>query len=208
MLQPASSGRSSLVTPARTPVTSALIGSGQAARAGELLACRASWCTCEDNEDVQPALTAAIAVLGTLLGATISYFFQRRQAGHVGEIAARGKLREERIAAYSAFAQSVADLRGGQLQRWTVRRESDPDSEHYAQARSDSWRLRTAARSAMYRVQLVADDEGLAKQARELVEVTIDILDAGDSADLAARAQRSSDGTDAFIAEARRGLKM
>jgi hypothetical protein len=157
---------------------------------------------------MQSALTAVVAILGTLLGATISYLFQRRQARLVGDIAAQARLREERIAAYCAFAQSVTDLRGGQLQRWAARRESDPGSERYAQARSDSWRLRTAARSAMYRAQLVADDEELAQRAHELVETTIEVLDATDAADLATRAQRSSEGTDMFIVAARRRLKL
>ncbi|MGW6524271.1 hypothetical protein ACWGA9_28310 [Streptomyces sp. NPDC054950] len=152
---------------------------------------------------VEAALVTGIAVLGTLLGATLTYFFQKRQAVYIHAMTARERLRTERIAAYGALVEGVADLRGGQLIRWTTRRESPADSDEYAQARSDSWRLRAAARSAMYRVQLVTDDEDFARRARELVELTIQILDAVDTDDLAARAQRSADETDAFIVEAR-----
>ena len=157
---------------------------------------------------METALAAGIAILGTLLGATLNHLFQKRQATHANDMATRVQLREERITAYSALANSVADLRGGQLLRWTARRENQVESDAYAQARSESWRLRTIARSSMYRVQLVTDDPAFALQARELVELTIEILDAVDADDLNSRAQQSSIATDAFIEEARRRLRV
>ncbi|WP_405863367.1 hypothetical protein OG407_34415 [Streptomyces sp. NBC_01515] len=155
---------------------------------------------------MEPAVVTGIAVLGTLLGSALTYYFQKRQAVYIHGMTARERLRVERIGAYGALAESVADLRGGQLIRWTTRRESPADSDEYARARSDSWRLRAAARSTMYRVQLVTDDEDFARRARELVELTIQILDATDADDLAIRAQRSAEETDSFINEARQRL--
>lgn len=156
---------------------------------------------------MQAVLAAGIAVIGTLLGSIVAYLFQRRQAQFVHSMASHGRMRDEQILAFSSFAEAIADLRGAQIRRWTSRQEDQPDSEQYVHARAESWRLRTAARSAMYRVQLVAVDEALASRAAELVELTVAILAAGDVQDLDALAKRSAAETNVFITEARRVLR-
>ncbi|RSN60555.1 hypothetical protein DMH01_14720 [Amycolatopsis sp. WAC 04182] len=155
---------------------------------------------------MQAVLAAGIAVIGTLLGSTVAYVFQRRQAQFVHSMASHGRMRDEQILAFSSFAEAIADLRGAQIRRWTSRQEDQPDSEPYTHARTESWRLRTVARSAMYRVQLVTADEALASRARELVEFTVAILEAADVGEMEASAKRSAAETNVFITEARRVL--
>lgn len=53
---------------------------------------------------MQGLLASVIAVVGTLLGSTVTYVFQRVNAGRVERFARDERLRQERIAAYSGFA--------------------------------------------------------------------------------------------------------
>jgi hypothetical protein len=53
---------------------------------------------------MQGLLASVIAVVGTLLGFTVTYVFQRVNADRVERFARDERLRQERIAAYSGFA--------------------------------------------------------------------------------------------------------
>jgi membrane protein YqaA with SNARE-associated domain len=71
-------------------------------------------------------LTSLIAVIGTLLGSTITYLFQRSHAGRAEAVARSERLRQDRIVAYSEFAGTITELRRGVITLWFHRlRQSD-----------------------------------------------------------------------------------
>ena len=59
-------------------------------------------------------LTAAIAVAGTLLGSAVTYLFQQRVAQRAEAFSQSERLRQERLAAYSAFAEAIMVYRQSQ----------------------------------------------------------------------------------------------
>ncbi|MGW9038189.1 hypothetical protein ACWGQ4_24965, partial [Streptomyces sp. NPDC055721] len=96
---------------------------------------------------------ALIAVAGTLLGAFFTHWFQGRATERTAALARTEQLRQERIATYSAFAGAVVDYRHSQNDRW-FRALQRPGSEEAEESRHASYRQRTAARQALFRVQL------------------------------------------------------
>ena len=56
-------------------------------------------------------VTSLIAVAGTLMGSGLTYMFQRWNVGRAEEFARLDRLRQERMAAFSAFAGAVTDHR-------------------------------------------------------------------------------------------------
>src|SRR5262245_51284043 len=83
---------------------------------------------------MEPIWTSVVAVAGTLLGAVVTYPFQRLAAK-------QQRLRDERIAAYTAFAAAVEDFRHGQAERF-FSRQKDPDGEAFRLAYHEGHRLR------------------------------------------------------------------
>jgi len=67
---------------------------------------------------VDVLFASIIAVAGTLLGSTTTYVFQRLTAGHAEEFARNEQLRQERLAAYSAYAGAITELRQGVIAVW------------------------------------------------------------------------------------------
>ncbi|MGW6980821.1 hypothetical protein ACWGE1_15445 [Streptomyces sp. NPDC054932] len=109
-------------------------------------------------------LTSAVAVGGTLIGSWSTYLFQRRSAERAEAVSRVERLRQERLAAYSAYAAAVTELKRGLITLWFRRRRAlrDQDSREELQtAQLDSDRLGAAAEAAAFRLRLVADDPGL-----------------------------------------------
>jgi hypothetical protein len=153
---------------------------------------------------VQSVLVAVIAVVGTLGGAIVTGFIQHRSAIQREDAARSEHLREERLETCLAFVQSVAEVRGAMSMRWTARDEHGRDSDQYQAAKAEAYRVRVSARSALVRVQLLIDDEELARTAQEALTAAIAVFDAGDEGELGERTQHSRDATDAFVAAAGR----
>lgn len=119
---------------------------------------------------MEPIWTSVVAVAGTLLGAIATYPFQRLAAK-------QQTLRDERIAAYTAFAAAVEDFRYGQAERFFSKRRN-PNGEEYKTAYHEGHRLRMTARQAFYRLKLVTDDDSLVTLARTALDRTRDIHNA------------------------------
>lgn len=68
--------------------------------------------------NVKVGLPVQIAVAGTLLGTTVTYIFQRANAGRAERFARDERLRQERIAAHRGFARAVAEVRRGVISLW------------------------------------------------------------------------------------------
>jgi len=149
---------------------------------------------------------ALIAVVGTLLGVVATHWFQGRASVRTAALTRNEQLRQERIASYSAFAGAVVDYRQSQNDRW-FRARLEPGTEEAEQSRHASYRQRSAARQALFRVQLVCDDHETRRLAQEAFEKTHCMHEATDDED---RVRRSDDAKDAlarFIEAAAPGVR-
>lgn len=89
-------------------------------------------------------------MVGTLLGSTVTYVFQRVNAGRVERFAHDERLRQERMAAYSGFAGAITELRRGVISLWFVRQRDDAARPELYAARTESDRLGAAADHARF----------------------------------------------------------
>ncbi|MFD0142143.1 MULTISPECIES: hypothetical protein [unclassified Streptomyces] len=150
--------------------------------------------------------TALIAVAGTLLGVIATHWFESRAAERTAALARDEQLRQERIAAYSAFAGAVVDYRRSQNDRW-FRAVEDPDSDRAEESRYASYRQRTATRQALFRVQLVCGDAETRRLAEQAFETTNCMHEATGEEDRAHRSREAKDTLDRFIATAAPGVR-
>jgi hypothetical protein len=150
--------------------------------------------------------TALIAVVGTLLGVVATHWFQGRAAERSAMLARAEQLRQERIASYSAFAGAVVDYRRAQNDRW-FRAAQAPESPEAEESRYSSYQQRTAARQALFRVQLVCDDPDAREQAERAFELTHCMHEAGSEEERAHRSGEAKDALDRFIASAAPGVR-
>jgi hypothetical protein len=149
------------------------------------------------------ALFASIvAVAGTLLGSTTTYVFQRLTAGRAEEFARSEQLRQERLAAYSAFAGAVTQLRQAVIAVWFRQHRDHPDPEGVYALRAEADRLGAVADHARFRVQMVARDPDLVRQADAVFEPIDAIVEAADLAKLKEHETRCQELVKAFIATA------
>ncbi|MEV0603491.1 hypothetical protein AB0I82_29930 [Streptomyces sp. NPDC050315] len=120
---------------------------------------------------MEAVVTSVVAVVGTLLGAGITHFFQRQETERSHALARDEKLRQERIDAYCAFAGTLLDYRRVLVHRWFVVHEDDGArcDEDTPELREEQYKTRYAAHEAMFRAQMVSDDA-------EVVELTERLL--------------------------------
>ncbi|WP_275003416.1 hypothetical protein [Promicromonospora iranensis] len=118
-------------------------------------------------------VTSIVAVVGTLLGSLATHYFQRRNRADAERFERNERLRQERVSAYTTYGGALVSLRRAQIDRWYAaheeRQSADPDAIRY-----ETYRLRTAALEAMFRVQLVTESPqliGLAQQAIDSVDL-------------------------------------
>ncbi|MFE0652153.1 hypothetical protein ACFVZH_26590 [Streptomyces sp. NPDC059534] len=149
---------------------------------------------------------ALIAVAGTLLGAVFTHWFQGRATERTAALARTEQLRQERIATYSAFAGAVVDYRHSQNDRW-FRALQRPGSEEAEESRHASYRQRTAARQALFRVQLVCDDPEVRRLAEAAFVDSHCMHEAVDEADRARRSEQAKKALAVFIAAAAPGVR-
>jgi hypothetical protein len=150
---------------------------------------------------VQAVATSVVAVLGTLLGAALSYVLQRRMLDEVHESARRDQRQQHRLAAFGAFAAATMDLRRAEYDRWNRRAES-PDGIEPVGVRQESYRLRGEAWNAFFRLKLVADpvqEAGIMKQAEEAVQAAAGVSKASDAVELGKRGERAREVLEAFV---------
>ena len=112
-----------------------------------------------------------VGVVGVAVGAVASYPFQTLHARRSDSHARAQALRAERVAAYSAFAEKIMDWRRSQIAR-TVSIEALVGSVEVAAVKDENRRVRTAAWTALYRVQLLCDDPDIEKLAHQVIQVT------------------------------------
>lgn len=142
--------------------------------------------------------TSGVAVLGTLLGSATTYGFQRLADERGRRFARSEAVRQERMAAFSAFAAAVEDYRRGQADRW-FRHAEDPEGAAFLAARAEVHVLRTAARQALYRVKLLTEDPGVVRAAEEAYRCVVDLSNAPDRADREVRDGRAKEALEGFV---------
>ncbi|MYT70787.1 MULTISPECIES: hypothetical protein [unclassified Streptomyces] len=149
-------------------------------------------------------VTSVIAVLGTLLGASLSHLLQSRTTARSERFARGERLRQERIDAYCTFGGALANYRRGQMDYWYPRhdgRTDDPADLH--ELRREAQRLRAGAMEAMFRVELLTDAPALPALARRAMDAVDRIPRAGDRDELEIARNASRTLIHEFIAASR-----
>ncbi|MFD3733130.1 hypothetical protein [Streptomyces sp. NPDC058632] len=121
---------------------------------------------------METIIASAIAVLGTLLGSGITLAFQHRTTDRSHQFTRREKLRQERLDAYSTYAGTLINYRRCLVHLWFCEHEQPPPEDPDA-ARIRAYDLRSSAQEALFRVQMLTDDETLGQAAEAvLADVT------------------------------------
>jgi hypothetical protein len=118
---------------------------------------------------VEIIVTSVVAVVGTLLGSLATHYFQRRNRADAERFERNERLRQERVSAYTTYGGALVSLRRAQIDRWYAvheeRQSADPDAIRY-----ETYRLRTNALEAMFRVQLVTESRELIERAQQAID--------------------------------------
>ncbi|MFJ3944443.1 hypothetical protein [Streptomyces griseoaurantiacus] len=121
---------------------------------------------------METIIASAIAVLGTLLGSGLTLAFQQRTTDKGHQFTRHERLRQERLDAYSAYAGALINYRRCLVHLWFCEREQPPH-EDPGVVRVRAYDLRSNAQEALFRVQMLTDDEALSEAAEAvLADVT------------------------------------
>ncbi|MFF4017910.1 hypothetical protein [Streptomyces sp. NPDC001843] len=135
---------------------------------------------------------------GTLLGSFVTFLFQRRTADRAEAFTWRRLTREERLTAYSGFAEAVVAYRRAQYDPFH-RRLEDQNSPELVSAKTESYHRRMIAQQALFRVQLVTDDPGLVPLAEGALEATRLMAEATDGPSLENSVERAKHALSDFL---------
>ncbi|OLF10857.1 hypothetical protein [Actinophytocola xanthii] len=150
-------------------------------------------------------LTSIIAVVGTLSGSGLTYLFGRLTARRAEQVARDERLRQERIAAYAAFAGAMTELRQAVITRWFAQ-QRDPDGQDTRAAWIEADKRGAAADHARFQVQLLTDDAELLRLADTAFEPITAVDEAAERSQLRMCEDRSQEILTAFIRTASRQL--
>ncbi|MFJ1756171.1 hypothetical protein [Kitasatospora sp. NPDC088134] len=150
-------------------------------------------------------VTSVIAVLGTLLGSTVTHVFQQRSARRTERAGQEERLRQERLAAYGAYAGLLVEFRQAVFHHWTCLHEGEDAADETA-IRRRSFELRSATQHALFQVLLSTGSPAVAAAAEEAFTAIGKVDRAVDRPDLIARRDATRDLVDAFVATARAHL--
>ncbi|MFD5159546.1 hypothetical protein ACFWMJ_15955 [Streptomyces hawaiiensis] len=121
---------------------------------------------------METIIASAIAVLGTLLGSGLTLAFQQRTTDKGHQFTRHERLRQERLDAYSAYAGALIDYRRCLVHLWFCEHEQPPH-EDPGVVRVRAYDLRSNAQVALFRVQMLTDDDALSEAAEAaLADVT------------------------------------
>ncbi|KQX67375.1 hypothetical protein [Streptomyces sp. Root1310] len=118
---------------------------------------------------METIIASAIAVLGTLLGSGLTLAFQHRTTDKGHQFTRHERLRQERLDAYCAYAGALINYRRCLVHLWLCEREQPPH-EDPGVVRVRAYDLRSSAQEALFRVQMLTDDETLSETAEAVLE--------------------------------------
>lgn len=162
------------------------------------LALNASECS---TGEMEAAATAMIAVIGTLLGAVLSYLFQRRASDHQFLLNTEAARRQERLDAYAAYGGAAVRFRLAALDVWH-RADENASDEVQRRAKAKFYRLRAELVDAEIRVRLVSADARLDPLMSEVVHTASQIPKAKSAAERTTRSDAWKAAIERFLAEA------
>lgn len=147
-------------------------------------------------------ISGLFAIVGVALGSVLTYVVQSRMARRAEDFALSERLRRERMDAFTAFAAEAMEARSAQINRWYQRRDAGRGSSRYEEAKSQSYRSRTAARRARYLVELVAGHEDMVLLSAEAVESLRLIHKAPTKPEMEALADQTRELVERFVRDA------
>ncbi|MFD5160367.1 hypothetical protein ACFWMJ_20205 [Streptomyces hawaiiensis] len=154
---------------------------------------------------METIIASAIAVLGTLLGSGLTLALQQRTTDKGHEFTRHERLRQERLDAYSAYAGALINYRRCLVHLWFCEHEQPPH-EDPGVVRVRAYDLRSNAQEALFRVQMLTDDEALS-QAAEAVLADVTALPKTDSrTELDQRRVKTRDDISRLVRESKRHL--
>lgn len=128
---------------------------------------------------METIIASAIAVVGTLLGSGLTLAFQQRTTDKGHQFTRHERLRQERLDAYSAYAGALINYRRCLVHLWFCEHEQPPH-EDPGVVRVRAYDLRSSAQEALFRVQMLTDDDALS-EAAEAVLADVSALPKTDS---------------------------
>ncbi|MFF5254861.1 hypothetical protein ACFY4K_22860 [Streptomyces leeuwenhoekii] len=151
-------------------------------------------------------VTAALAIVGTLLGAIVSGRYQERAADRSVRVSHSEVLRRERLEAVTALACAVSDHRRAMWLRGDALLRQAP-ADRVEALRSESHETRSAVTRPLVALRILIEDHEVRAAADRVVTLTYAIRDAYESADALSEAREAAkDAHDDFVNAAARYL--
>lgn len=154
---------------------------------------------------METIIASGIAVLGTLLGSGITLAFQQRTADRSHQFTRREKLRQERLDAYSAYAGALVNYRRCLVHLWFCEHEQPPPEPPDA-VRIRAYDLRSTAQEALFRVQMLTDDETLGQAAEDVLADVTTLTKTGSRTELDDARVRTRDDISRLVRAAKQHL--
>ncbi|MFF4019525.1 hypothetical protein [Streptomyces sp. NPDC001843] len=154
---------------------------------------------------MESIIASAIAVFGTLLGSGITLAFQQRTTDRSHQFTRREKLRQERLDAYSAYAGALVNYRRCLVHLWFCEHEQPPPEDPDA-VRIRAYDLRSSAQEALFRVQMLTDDDRLSRTAEDALADITELPKADARAELDELRARTRDNISRLVGSAKQHL--
>lgn len=153
------------------------------------------------------SLAAAVAVIGTLLGAAATHLFTLRERKRSERFEQTDRRRTECLTVCAELAQQLTHFRGIQNKRRQMIEAGQENTGEYAELKAEADRTRTSSSTSLFRLRLLGAEPDLVALATQAREKTITVRRAHDNADGHRRSEESRTAVDAFVEEAARHLK-
>ncbi|MFJ4539103.1 hypothetical protein ACIP39_24545 [Streptomyces tibetensis] len=154
---------------------------------------------------METIIASGIAVLGTLLGSGITLAFQQRTADRSHRFTRQERLRQERLDAYSAYAGALVNYRRCLVHLWFCEHEQPPPEDPDT-VRIRAYDLRSNAQEALFRVQMLTEDETLSQAAEDVLEEITALSKTDSRAELDDARVRTRDDVSGLVRAAKRHL--
>lgn len=154
---------------------------------------------------MESIIASAIAVLGTLLGSGITLAFQQRTTDRSHQFTRREKLRQERLDAYSAYAGALVNYRRCLVHLWFCEHEQPPPEDPDT-VRIRAYDLRSSAQEALFRVQMLTDDDELSRTAEDVLADITELPKTDARAELDELRARTRDNISRLVGSAKQHL--
>ncbi|MER5310383.1 hypothetical protein ABT034_21645 [Streptomyces sp. NPDC002773] len=154
---------------------------------------------------MEAIIASAIAVLGTLLGSGITLVIQRRTTERGQQFTRDEQLRQERLDAYTIYAAALINYRRCLVHLWFCAHEQPPpEAAEVVQIRA--YDLRSKAQEALFRMQMLTDDEELSREGERLLAEITSVHKTDSRSELGERRVSTRDGIAHLVRAAKQHL--